>query len=238
MSRRRKEEPLNNGALYSYKATYLIAIAVFSMLFYQWQLHKNTTLSELNAEQNSNIAQWIQPESINNLFPAAMHNNSWHFDYKAIELILQEIKYSDANEIIINSHLADILKNASNSIDKNISQNDLERLAFLIKKGTTKPAGEKISTLVINYYRYSNHDDSNTVVNQNLDQQKALQRQYFGRTIAQQLFSNRNSIRAYLDKRHTIQTNKELDQQQKKSALILLEKAFKSTLTNIDKTPR
>jgi len=215
------------GAFISACITPGLVVAALLVTFFHVQLHRSSDLSYLTLNPDNNNSAWEQPASVNTLFPNAISDSAWQFDYNGIEKLLSGIRASDTKELVIGTQTADILNKAVNAIDININPKNLERLKFLVEKELPTDAGDELAKLLIAYFNYTHHDDTKPTASLGLQQQKILQEQYFGEKNAQQLFSKRNAIRDYLDKRQIIQRNQTLNESQKNTALNLLEKNFK-----------
>jgi len=213
---------------HSAKVTYLLVTLVLATLFFQWQIHRGNDFFDSRRAGSVETAKPVQVGPVFFSFPNTENSGFWQFNYSEIEKALQELQFSDSGDLIYNPHTADIMLSAVNKIDKNIDQENLDRLVFLTKKSESVDTGEKLANLLISFYYYTNHDNSHDLKPLDLQQQIILQQQYFGVLEASQLFARKNAIRAYFEKRQHIQRSTNLNATQKQSALLSLEKEFSS----------
>ena len=175
----------------------------------------------------------------NSLFPNPISPQQWHFNYEAAELILAKIKFTDKGELLVNPELAKILSKAVDSLPKQMNDEALLRIDFLVSMSFPhRPqAAKKLAKLLINYYhlQYAVTQASSTENKSANTRDKlaifleteALENHYLGEDNATQLFGEQRSITRYLLERKSIKENTQLNQQQQKQQLNRLKKPFK-----------
>lgn len=181
----------------------------------------------------------LTPPLANTLFPNPNAPQQWHFDYEAAELILAKVTFTDKGELLLNPELAKILSKAIDSLPKQLNDEALQRINFLLAMSFPKRtrAAEELGRLLINYYHLqyavtqassTDHKSSNT-----RDKLAAFletvarENHYLGEDNATLLFGEQRSITRYLLERKIIKENATLNQQQKIQQLNRLKKPLK-----------
>lgn len=181
----------------------------------------------------------LLPTQANPLFPNPSSPQQWHFDYETAERILTEVKFSKNGELLINPELAEILSKAVNSLPKEMNNEALQRIDFLIAMSFPNhpQAAKTLAKLLINYYhlQYATTSASSTDSNSHSTDNKltaflkkeSLENHYLGEDNAAQLFGKQRSITRYLLERKAIKENTDLNPLQKNQQLNMLKNPLK-----------
>jgi hypothetical protein len=209
----------------------VLIYAVFTL----WSIH--TDLQP--ALTHNNQRNWQQPIATDTKFPFPISAQQWHFDFEVTQSILGKVKLSHSNKLLLNQELVAVLTLAVDSLPKEMSGKALQQAAFLIAKGLTGAAGEKLSVVFINYYQLQQATNKvkESRVNFDLTDNYSIfkatterQNYYLGHEVAHQLFGKKRIITGYLYKRKAIKENSNLSHKQKKKQLHTLKKQHENTL--------
>lgn len=182
-------------------------------------------------------APWRQPASIAHDFPAAISSKQWHFDFQSIEHTLPNIKVRQSGELILGHSSVGQLETLVASLPKQLSEQDLSRLEFLVTTAFPDNAGHLKAKLLTNFYRYQkallvgeaqssrlSERDKEWLHHNKLQQQQ----RYFEPEMAEQLFGQQNAVNQYLLTRRRIHQDTSLSQLEKQAKLKQLQQAFKT----------
>jgi len=223
-----------NKALKPSNLTIVSVLASAMTLYTLWSLHAESQDFLLSPRK----LEWQQPSAISGRFPKLISTNYWQFDYEASAQILLKIKQSKTGELILNANTAKVLEQAVSELPLDMKKNELQRVEFLVIKGFPGKAGQQLSTIFTDFYRF--HQASNIASalsistqnkpNKELNFQQTILRQehYLGKVITQKLFGRQNALTHYLYARRGINESSNLNQAQKQQLLTTLQDQFKA----------
>jgi len=202
-----------------------------------WTIH-----TELHKTLPSdNKTNWHQPSAANALFSNPISADQWHFDYEVTEKIFSKATLNGSGELLVNSTLADVLKEAVDSLPQNMNGKALNRVSFLVSKGLPGVPGKKLASVFVNYYYLqqasalaaSSEKSGSELSVRRSAFQAMIERQdyYLGADVAVQLFGRQRGITRYLYQRREIKENASLNHRQKQKLLNTLQNNRKNTIT-------
>lgn len=206
-------------------------IALTLALFLLWSIHADSP----DILNSPDVHLWQQPLSISDEFPERISTTHWQFDFESTEQVLTKIKLNGKGELILNETTADLLKVAVSKLPLNMTEADLQRIEILVAKGLPGKAGQQLSGVLTDFYRYwqlARIDDKKALnieaKERSFDQAVLRQERYLGKDIAERLFGRKNAVTRYLYARRRINEDTNLNQEQKQQQLIILQNRFKA----------
>lgn len=206
-------------------------LALTLVLFLLWSIHMNSP----DIPNSPDVHLWQQPLSISDEFPERISTTYWQFDFGATEQILTKIKLNETGELILNETTADLLKVAVSKLPLDLTEADLQRIEILLAKGLPGKAGQQLSSVLTGFYRYWQLErvDEKKALNiedkeRSFEQTVLRQERYLGQDIAGRLFGRKNAVTRYLHARRGINEDSNLNQEQKRQQLLILQNRFKT----------
>jgi hypothetical protein len=204
--------------------------------------------SQLNSDikRNSSI-HWLQPGQLQENISQVISNQQWSINFANIESILWQSNLNQQSSFDLSWKTSELFDKILSELPNNLTENDKNRLSFLIKQSTSIPEVEIFNDLLLSYYQY--HQDYNATLEainnaigdkklQRLSEQskkvKALQYTYFKPKIAELLFSKKNTLNTYFNQRLLVVLNKNLSSADKKQKLSQLKKGYQASMYAID----
>jgi hypothetical protein len=215
--------------------TWLSFILFTYAIFTLWSTHE-----QLQHYSNPTTPEWDQTLITNFVSGKPISPLTWELEYELIEEILDESKLNDKRELLIDSQLADILTRATALLPKNLGSDELERAKLLTSKILPNKAGNQLASIFINYYYLQ--DRSNIKISEennspDIDSKFSIfkknivrENYYLGVNIANRLFGKKRSITEYLYGRRDISENNQLNSEQKKQQLNIIQIKYKNKI--------
>lgn len=208
----------------------VLAMSITLLSFAGFQLESK------NSEQHAATHQWQQPQAVTVNYPVPISQAHWQFDYEGLESVLQKVSVNGQGGLLINGDMAEVLAEAVMKLPDNMTEHELQRVAFLTSRGLPGLAGAQLALILNNFYRYQqvskpasgqgNIKTSPAQKMQLFQQELALKETYLSKEIVEALFGQKNRLLNYLFSRRKINENPELSQQQKNQRLADLEQQF------------
>jgi hypothetical protein len=165
-------------------------------------------------------------------------------EFTAIEKIINSLELNPNQEIVINSYTTEKLQLIAAQLNQQSSDIEWDRLELLIKKSLGTDNGETLYNLARPYYSYQKDKIShlNSIKNAESSEKLSLlensssklsqiQSDYFGMSIATQLFQRQNTTTDYLNSRKIVQMKSGLSNTEKKEKLSLLSQNYKKSIS-------
>ncbi|WP_416398723.1 lipase secretion chaperone [Allohahella sp. A8] len=181
---------------------------------------------------------WEQPAEVAAQRPVAP--TSWSFDFAPISAILQNVRVDEQGRLVLEPYLARVLEGATSILPTDLDDANLERLAQLIDIEMPGLAGETLSKLLVNHYRYrqaanaAGQASAATDSRATLENDIALKRTFFDEATVQAVFGKGIMLKSYLLARRAVNEDDALDEKQKKLRLAELSARYNQILPSQD----
>ena len=216
----------------------LVLILIF-MIATHLNLHKGDSF-----DKDPKVDQWHQPSNLKIKYPTLISKHNWQIEFTAIEKIINSLELNPNQEIVINSYTTEKLQLIAAQLNQHSSDIEWDRLELLIKKSLGNDNGKVLYNLARPYYFYQKDKIShlNSIKNAESSEKLSLlensssklsqiQSDYFGMSIATQLFQRQNTTTDYLNSRKIVQMKSGLSNTEKKEKLSLLSQNYKKSIS-------
>jgi hypothetical protein len=216
----------------------LVLILIF-MIATHIELHKGDSF-----DKNQKVDQWHQPSNLKDKYPTLISKHNWQIEFTAIEKIINSLELNPNQEILINSYTTEKLQLITAQLNQQSSDLEWDRLELLIKKSLGTDNGKVLYNLARPYYFYQKDKIShlNSIKNAESSEKLILlensssklsqiQSDYYGMSIATQLFQRQNTTTDYLNSRKIVQMKSGLSNTEKKEKLSLLSQNYKKSIS-------
>jgi len=216
----------------------LVLILIF-MIATHLNLHKGDSF-----DKDQKVDQWHQPSNLKDKYPTLISKHNWQIEFTAIEKIINSLELNPNQEIVINSYTTEKLQLITALLNQQSSDIEWDRLELLIKKSLGTDNGKVLYNLAKPYYFYQKDKIShlNSIKNAESSEKLILlensssklsqiQSDYFGMSIATQLFQRQNTTTDYLNSRKIVQMKSGLSNTEKKEKLSLLSQNYKKSIS-------
>jgi len=182
---------------------------------------------------------WAQPQEVTERYPEPIVQNDWHFDYGPVEQTLLTAKVDRVGELLLNADTTHMLERAVANLPLGMDDDELQRVAFLAAKGMPGPAGQKLASVLTDFYYYqqavsvfeASSEPSNDLADAMASHQQTigLKEHYLGKSVVNALFGQQHALASYVLTRRQINENSNLTTPQKKRQLLALRSQFQQT---------
>jgi hypothetical protein len=219
-----------------------IIILIFILIFVK-ETHINLYKNDL-FNKKENVDHWHQPISLNEKYPRLISKHTWKLEFTEIENIINSLEFNTNREILINAYTTEKLQLITSQLNQESSDIEWERLEFLLKKTLGNDNGHILYNLAKRYYFYqkdrmshlnniknSESNEKLTLLKKSSSKFLKIQSDYFGMSVATQLFKRQNTTTDYLNSRKIVHMESGLSNSEKKEKLSLLSQNYKKSIS-------
>ncbi len=218
------------------------------ILGYIASLHLELRLESSFTDKSRQNQGWQQPDRVSKHYPVLIGQEKWSFDFAPVERVVAGLKVDERGDLEVDAETEKRLALATAGIPPELSQVDLKRITFLIRKSVSGQPGKDFALLLERYFGYQqklaqyrmqqmaeNKTSANTPKDfiQFRDQ---LQREFFGLGPAKKLFVRKNLTADYILRRQSISSDSSLSMSQKQLRLDQIKQTYLRELAALEST--
>ena len=217
----------------------LLFVVCILLVLKHFSLHKNDNFGAVSTAE-----QWQQPSILNEQYPQLISKHTWNFEFNEIEKILKRLELDSNHDLVINFDTTDQLKLVIFELKAELTDEQWQRVDFLMQKSLGGRNGKVFYGLVNAYYFYQkeylsylkavNHStaiEKLALLKSGEVKQFNMQSKYFGIDAAIKLFSRDNTTTNYLNSRRIVNMERGLSNTEKKKILLQLSDNYKKTVS-------
>lgn len=224
-----------------------IAVLLF-ILGYIVSVHVQLRLESSFTDKSKRDKGWQQPDRVSQHYPVLIGQEKWSFDFVPVERVVAGLKVNEQGDLEVDAETEKRLALATAGIPPELSQVDLKRITFLIRKSVSGQPGKDFALLLERYfgyqqklaqYRMQQMAENKTSANTPKDFiqfRNQLQRELFGLGPAKKLFVRKNLTADYILRRQSVSSDSSLSMSQKQLRLDQIKQTYLRELAALEST--